>query len=229
MITYLLQADIDMRHMASWSAREDHPDSDRALHALVYRTFGAENVPRAFAANADTDNPKDHATLLAYTGLDTPQLQEVARTNQDLALAGVMSPYSFRTKELPDTWRQGSAVGFQVRLIPTYRTNDSGAELDVHRRGDAQPTRQGTYCRWAAELLKKKAGADPAEHTLHVTKLNRRTVQRQRGQMATLLPDVTVQGSCILEDTEAWENALRFGIGRHKAYGYGMLLLRPVR
>ena len=229
MSLYLLQADIDMRNLATWSNAQGHPDGDRAAHALIYRTFGKDDVPRAFIVNEDAGYRKQKATLLAYTGYDADQLQEIARRNQDLSTAGVMSPLTFRTNELPERWREGTAVAIEVRLVPTYRSQSSKTEYDVHRRHDAADTPQETYCRWATELLTRKAGVEPAEHTVHVTKYRRREVQRQWGQRTMTMPDVTVRASCILRDTETWEKALRLGVGRHKSFGYGMLLVRPVQ
>lgn len=229
MTIYLLQADIDMRNLARWSAAEGHSDPDRSLHSLVYHTFGKDKVPRAFAAMPHEANPKEHARFLAYTGMDAPALQELARSNQSIITAGIMNPFTFRTTSLPQTWQKGTTLAFQVRLIPTYRATRSGSEQDVHHRDDAAPTRQESYCNWLARLMRRKAGAEPAEHTLHVTRYASRRVKRSEGQQWIVLPDVTIEGVCTITNSQTWNNALQLGIGRHKAYGYGMLLLRPVR
>lgn len=229
MTTNLLKADIDLRNMARWSAAEGHPDPDRALHCLLYHTFGSENVPRAFAAHPNPDRPKEHARLLAYTRLENENLHDLARNHQSPLAAGVMSPFTFQTTPLPDAWLPGTTISFTVRVVPTYRVNPSGAERDVHRREDAAPTRQESYCNWLARLLQRNAGATPLPHTLRVTRYSSRKVTRSTHTAPITVPDVTIAGSCTITDPEAWANALLFGIGRHKAFGYGMLLLRPVQ
>ena len=40
-------------------------------------------------------------------------------------------------------------------------------------------------------------------------------------------PDATLNGTLRINDPNEFRTKLRTGIGRHKAYGYGMLLLRP--
>lgn len=227
MKTYMLRADIDRRNMSLWAAAEGHRDSDRALHCLLYHTFGEDHVPRAFFAQPDPDQPMEHAHLLAYTGMDENELRDLARSRQSPLSAGVMSPFTFRTKPLPEDWQPGTAVSFRVRIMPTFRAKSTRSESDVHKRADAAPTRQESYCNWLADLLEKKAGVEPARQTLRVTRYNPRKVTRSRDSQPITVPDVTAAGTCVITDPEAWADALRWGIGRHKAYGYGMLLIRP--
>ena len=40
-------------------------------------------------------------------------------------------------------------------------------------------------------------------------------------------PDVTVDGTLEIIEPEAFANLLIRGVGRHCAFGFGMLLLRP--
>ena len=40
-------------------------------------------------------------------------------------------------------------------------------------------------------------------------------------------PDATLHGVLTVQDPVTFGRLIRNGIGRHKAYGYGMLLLRP--
>ena len=229
MTTHLLRADIDMRNLARWSAAEGHSDTDRTLHCLVYHTFGSENVPRAFAATADPEQPKEHAVLWAYTGMDESELTKIARANQNPITAGIMSPYAFRTKELPSTWQEGTTLEFKVRTTPTYRPQHSKGEADVHLRPNAAETRQQSYCNWLADLLQRKAGVEAAVHTMRMTKYAQRRVRRQDDQNWLTLPDITIEGACTIRDPDLWAPALQFGVGRHKAYGYGMLLVKPIR
>ena len=42
-------------------------------------------------------------------------------------------------------------------------------------------------------------------------------------------PDAVMRGILTITDAEAFFNLLTRGVGRHRAFGYGMLLLRPAR
>jgi CRISPR system Cascade subunit CasE len=47
-------------------------------------------------------------------------------------------------------------------------------------------------------------------------------------QTASEGPDATIHGELTVTNSEAFGRLLATGVGRHSAYGYGMLLLRPV-
>ena len=229
MTTYLLQADLDLSHMAKWAAQEEHSDPDRALHCMLYRSFTRQHVPRAFVAITDNKGPRHHAKLYAYTKLDMDALRNIARRHQEPEVAAIMSPFTLETKEMPEEWQEGSTVGFRIRLRPTYRDTNTKAEKDISMRGDVVP---GTpldqiYCEWLSNLLAKKAGAQSSPEQMRVTSYQRRTVKRQESSNWSTAADVTIEGSCKILDPEAWKLAVRIGIGRHRPYGYGMLLLRP--
>ena len=42
-------------------------------------------------------------------------------------------------------------------------------------------------------------------------------------------PDAVMRGIFTVAEPEAFAGLLSRGIGRHRSYGYGMLLLRPAR
>ena len=221
----LLKADIDMRHMAHWSAVEGHSDSARALHCLVFHTFGPHRAPRTFAAIENPERPREHATLLAYSTSSAEELQEVARANQSALTAGIMNPHSFRSTPVPDSWHKGTTLRFQVRTIPTFRPRGSSIEVDLHRKYDASPTREETYHRWLSRIMADKGGADAPPHAMELIHYNTRSIRRSPVSPVMTVPDVTIQGTCTIDDPEKWNHALTVGVGRHKAYGYGMLLL----
>ena len=226
--TYLLQADLDLTNMARWSAQNKYSDPDRALHCLVYHTFPGDKVPRAFAAVTDPNGPRHHAKLYAYTGLNEDELRDVARMCQMEGEASIMSPFTFRTKEIPDEWQEGSTVGFRVRVRPTYRDAQTKAERDISNRPDipAGIEIEDLYCNWLSDLLAKKAKAEAPPEAMRVVNYQRRRVKRQENSNWTTGPDVTIEGRCRILCPDEWGQAVRYGIGRHKPYGYGMLLLR---
>jgi CRISPR system Cascade subunit CasE len=42
-------------------------------------------------------------------------------------------------------------------------------------------------------------------------------------------PDATMSGTLRIDDPSAFASALSHGIGRHRTFGFGMLLLAPPR
>lgn len=47
------------------------------------------------------------------------------------------------------------------------------------------------------------------------------------GRRETQLPEVHASGTCRVTDPAAFATALARGVGRHRAFGFGMMLLRP--
>jgi CRISPR system Cascade subunit CasE len=83
-------------------------------------------------------------------------------------------------------------------------------------------TREVVYRDWLAARFGDAAMLDP-EHTT-MQKFHRTRVARAGGFLEG--PDAVFHGALTITDPVAFAGLLANGIGRHKAYGYGMLLLR---
>jgi CRISPR system Cascade subunit CasE len=59
----------------------------------------------------------------------------------------------------------------------------------------------------------------------HLVSFQRTRVQR--GGRRIEGPDAVVHGTLTITDPTAFAALLARGVGRHRSYGYGMLLLRP--
>ena len=90
-------------------------------------------------------------------------------------------------------------------------------------RNDHARTREEVYLDWLAKRLSPAADLDRETSRLH--KFQRRVVVR--GGKRIDGPDATILGTLTVQDPQAFADCLARGIGRHRAYGYGMLLLRP--
>lgn len=89
----------------------------------------------------------------------------------------------------------------------------------------ASRTREAVYRDWLAARLEGAAELDPARTTM--TGFERAIVARDGHR--TEGPDATFQGELTITDPAAFASLLAGGVGRHKAYGYGMLLLRQLK
>ena len=89
----------------------------------------------------------------------------------------------------------------------------------------AERSREAVYRDWLAARLGNAATIDPA--TTMMQRFERSRVARLG--RAPEGPDATVLGELEVGDPDAFVQLLANGIGRHKAYGYGMLMLRPAR
>ena len=84
-------------------------------------------------------------------------------------------------------------------------------------------TRQAVYLDWLSEQLGSAAELNPADSRL--VRFCRTRVLR--GNQGLEGPDATIHGTLNVSEPAQFMQLLLRGIGRHRAYGYGMLLLRP--
>jgi CRISPR system Cascade subunit CasE len=144
-----------------------------------------------------------------------------------------------RAKQLPTVWRQGRQLSFEARARPVVRSRRnprSGAldEVDValHRAAqDPSVTRERAYLDWIAGQLMRDGAAQLLSATLHAfcrtrvarqsnTTNGRRIVQSEG-------PDVWIRGTLQIERPDAFDSLLRRGVGRHRAFGFGCMLVAP--
>jgi len=223
-------------------------DEGRALHHLLTESFG----PGALTPFRLMVLPRaTEGHIYAYSNSDQGALKAAAQTYALPEVAAVCDWLKMETKQLPSEWRTSQRLGFEVRIKPVSRiasplTNSrgptfaNGAELDAFliealrrfpatEKGEelmaqAGRTREAVYADWLAARLKGVATLEPKVSMAH---FERRRAARQ--SYAPEGPEATLQGNLMVEDPVAFTALLAKGIGRHKAYGFGMLLLRPPR
>ncbi|SAK68106.1 CRISPR associated protein [Caballeronia fortuita] len=244
----LMHCQPDPRKFVLWASRQGGlpagGDLGYALHAALHRVFGAR-VPKPFYYR------DGRAGLLAYTQSSAEELREAASLcaapNLADALglnAGPRSP-GLGVRAFPLRWDAGRVLGFEVRVRPMrrFKANDRkhGSERDAYREADARRehekdlAREEVYTRWLAEQFEANGASRLVEARMtrfQLTPVMRLTqpasADDARRQPRTIIgPDATFNGHLCVEDTEAFARLLMRGVGRHRAFGFGMLLLRP--
>lgn len=235
----MISLPLDLRALRRWSASQGlAADEGRALHHLLCETFG-KGVLQPFRLMVARGGRA--GTLYAYTTQDETALRATARETGTPDALAVCDPARLAGKEMPGAWREGRRLAFDIRVRPVRRLLRSlgrfarnGAEVDaflvevLRRFPDAAPddaeTRLGrdqVYAQWLGERL---GGAARLE-TVRMTGCERTRVLRAGEPRQG--PDVSFQGELTITDGALFAEKLARGIGRHTAYGYGMLLLRP--
>jgi CRISPR system Cascade subunit CasE len=163
-------------------------------------------------------------------------------TAQAIALPehlSVVDLAAMEDKPMPAIWTAGQRLGFDLLARPVRRLNApignfaKGAEIDaflahvLHHHPDTAPdskddSREAIYLDWLAERLEGCATLDRAATRL--TGFRRRRVAR--GGAGLEGPEATLHGTFEIQDPVQFAAMLARGVGRHRAYGYGMLLLR---
>ena len=243
--TQLVRIPVVMHELGRWAAGRNRLwsrnglDAGRALHHLLGETFppGALQPFRLFVPDRQV-----RGNLYAYTSVSEAVLRSHFAAGAAPETARVLHMPGLAVRALPAAWHRGGRYGFDVRLRPIVRlakeivTPDArwkrGAELDawfalrLRTRAadvDALPSRDEVYLRWLENLLAPAAALDRA--STRIAQRHRRDIVR--GQTTLRGSDIVVHGTFAVGDPGAFARMLKRGIGRHRAYGYGMVLLRP--
>lgn len=210
-----------------------------ALHHLLGETFG----PAALQPFRLMVAPRAQSgTLYAYADSDAETMRGHAMTSLTPAHAAVIELDRLRSLPRPaNAWTAGQRLGFDLRLRPVVRLASGltgqdangatvslrkGAEVDAFLAAvlrDRPTTREAAYLDWLAARLAPAAVLDPAAS--HLVSFQRTRVQRSGRRIEG--PDAVVHGTLTIVDPTAFAGLLARGVGRHRSYGYGMLLLRP--
>ncbi len=220
--------------LATWATRHGllSPDGDYgyALHALLTAAFG-EQAPKPFRYQGERQG------LLAYTDCTAETLREnAALANPEEARA--LGVDSLDTRAFPTTWRSGQRLAFEVRVRPVVRTKD-GRERDAFLHAvestepDSGPQRAEVYTDWLGRQFSNTGAAKLDRASLDAFQLTR-VVRRppstdtgKRQAKSVTGPDALFKGELTVADGEAFARLVARGIGRHRAFGFGMLLLKP--
>lgn len=207
--------------------RHDDEGHGYTLHAWLAAMFGAY-APRPFRLL------ESRAELLGYTAADARTLTEHAQTFASPQAWSALVPESLGTKPMPLTWRPGQRLQVDVLACPVSRKDDS--EKDVYLRaldrlGDAAPPRAEVYIDW---FRRQWADAVTFEH-VELSGLGRHRLLRRgraegegRRPRSIERPQASFRAVVRVGDAAAFGRLLTRGIGRHRAFGFGMVLLSPV-
>ena len=183
--------------------------------------------------------------LYAYSREPVAPLLERARAFADPALWDPLGLDHLAGKPMPTTYPAGSRLGFEVRVRPVRRrerdngTNERDVFLIACDQVDAATPvdRAAVYSAWLDEQLTQGGArlvrvlSEGVERSCCRLNAFRRVCVARRDAIRRLRwvegPDAVMSGVLEITDPDAFARLLARGIGRHRAFGFGMLLLRP--
>jgi CRISPR system Cascade subunit CasE len=246
MSLYLLHTQPDPQRLAAWATRRGllaaQGDFGYALHGLLTAAFG-DQTPRPFRYLDAQEG------LLAYTpraGDDL--LRQAALAPEDVAtalgLGATAHQPGLRVREFPTHWPVGHVLDFEVRVRPVIREAKTGHERDaflaaVEKKSAADTPLHDTggeevYIQWLRDQFARQGGAELLAARLASFRLLpvlRQTQPAGEGEARRKRPvggpDAVLAGSLRVTDAPVFAQWLARGVGRHRAFGFGLLLLRP--
>ncbi|MDE0207043.1 MAG: type I-E CRISPR-associated protein Cas6/Cse3/CasE [Candidatus Tectomicrobia bacterium] len=235
-LLFMIRAEVALREFRRWMGMRRLQDADHAMHCLLTESFG-EQAPRPFRLIMPRDQAR--GVLYGYTRVEDNDLRGAAVAFADPAQVRILPPDRIASKPMPVEWRPGRQLGFEVRIRPTARRSRNadcrpGKECDAfalqasrYARGEMPHSREAVYADWLTGQFDRRGGAQLHRGRTKLVSFRRTRAVRKRHARYSEGPDAVMRGVLTITDPPAFSNLLANGIGRHRAYGYGMLLLRP--
>ncbi|MDP3872863.1 MAG: type I-E CRISPR-associated protein Cas6/Cse3/CasE [Methyloversatilis sp.] len=230
----LLQCHPDPRKLAAWATRfgltAGGDDLGYALHTLLSSAFG-DAAPKPFRHFGDARG------LLGYSARDGDALQLAAQMAAPDVHAA-LGLERFATRSFPTEWAAGRRLGFELRVRPVLRTRE-GRERDVFQvaaektgTDEFAQSRDAVYQEWLMRELSRGEAARIETMQLEGFRLTASlrkgtAVEGKRSAQRVAGPDALFSGELTVSDPAGFAALLARGVGRHRAFGFGMLLLRP--
>lgn len=234
---HLVQMCPNLNRLLPWAQRQGLiPDRGRgdlgyAFHAALRAAF-ADVAPQPFCFLTGQG-------LLAYTTEADAMQAAAALANPEVAdMLGLdvtsQSP-GLLIRPFPARWNVGQVLSFEVRVRPIMRNDDK--ELDAFLVALGRPpaaglSREAVYGEWLKRQFAAAANLFDVRMTeFKLSPVVRRGALREDGarvKRSVQGPDVVMSGRLEVCDTEAFAALLSRGVGRHRAFGFGMLLLKPI-
>ncbi len=255
----MVRVQLDARRLAEIARERRLPplsaDTGYLVHCLLVGLFG-DAAPLPFSIVRADGNIVE---VLGYAREETGELERHARERATPKDVAACRWETLSSKVMPDSWRSGQTYEFEVRVCPVLRKSSAGekhrkgAEVDVFldRCWKAGPgvavSREHVYGEWLGHQLARdgaakvatcpeiigapavEAGACVRLVRFKLERLLRRTHGEERKTALCDRPDATLVGQLEVGRPEAFAATLARGVGRHRAFGFGMLLLRPGR
>ena len=172
MTLWMLRLPLDVNALAryaaerGWMHKRGH-DEGRTLHHLLVETFGktegASVEKGAFQPFRLLVAPKGGASLYGYSPLPPESLRNTARIVAPLEALALLPLDRMEAKQMPEDWREGQTLGFDLRAVPVVRLNaEIPAAVDHHGRPRKAWRAGAEVDALLAHVLRNAPGGDPA-------------------------------------------------------------------
>jgi CRISPR system Cascade subunit CasE len=233
----MIRLDPDVARVTRWATGEGLGRyDDYAWHAILKAAFG-EHAPRPYRV---LERPGKPAQLLGYTTADRDILMAHAETFADPAVFAALGLDKLEVKKMPTSFKKGLRLDFDVRVRPVARQDRDGDRdksrerdtflLALEKAGsDAEIDRGEIYTGWLKSQIERRGASLLASRIAAMRRLQLARRDRERRLVGIDGPDAIFTGTLAIADPEDFTQLLARGVGRHRSFGFGMLLLAPAR
>lgn len=239
---FMVQLHLDLPRLLEAGQRLRLPPGSDDLGYLLHcqlKALFADLAPQPFRPLGARHRWQE---VIGYARADAARLERQASAFAAPAVYRTVDWGRIASKPFPTAWPIGSRLGFEVRVCPVVRKasrgehHEAGAEVDAFLsrswevgRREVAIDRGEVYREWLRQGF-DRGGAELRDARLTAfrqSRLLRRTQGARRTTRPTPRPDAVLRGELEVQDAAAFGALLSRGVGRHRAFGFGMLLLRP--
>lgn len=223
-----------LRFLRSQGLESSMADEDLGYgaHAWLRAAFG-DLAPQPWRLLQDGRRP---LRVLGYSTHSAQRLEQRMSEFADPAVYAVCPPNAVEGRKMP-SWRADRHLGFELLACPVGRKARSGTEKDLFliradQAGEEQIDRDAVYCQWVRERVQRDQAATVLDIRLDGFRLVKQSrparSSSEQGRLRRIVrPRALLRGKLAVNDPVTFSHLLEKGVGRHRAFGYGMLLLRP--
>lgn len=241
---HLVRIELDLRALTAFAITERVADDDGgyAAHLALRRRYGAA-APQPFLLR---ESGPGGPHIIGYTA-DPEALVEAGALPPDDERLGAIFPDPPACRAMPESWRAGARYGFEIRLRPVVRFGGRvrearaarenawrrrAGELDAFlvacEKAEGTPVdREAVYREWLVARLANAAEIERAEMVRHQRLRTYRSPHGRTGRTTAEASEALFRGALIIANPDIFAGLLARGVGRHTAFGFGMLLLAP--
>ena len=223
-----------MRFVQAQGLLRDH-ELGYAIHAWLKAAFG-EKAPKPWRLFW---RRRVATRVLAYSRAPAEELQAHLREFADPLVHSVLLENGLASKSMP-RFAPGRRLQFEALCCPVGRQARTGAEKDIFLlrveqarvAGGKTLNRDSVYREWLQDHVEGRGGAKLVTSRVAgfqlVAPLRKGGANRgERSFVQLHRPSVLFEGELEVVDSDMFTQLLAHGIGRHRAFGFGMVLLRP--
>lgn len=227
----LLRIPVDVPTLLRFAAANGITQEDETLgytlHAWLMALFG-ELAPKPFRYLERRNE------VLAYSNVDSTTLRDHAQAFASPLAWEALGATGLASKPMPVLWREGQRLKVEVLAAPVSRKGDEEKDVFLRaldRLGEAAPSRAEVYRSWFVKQWDESLSFESVE--LLGMSARSRLLRRARddGNRLVLVerPQALFGADVVISRPQRFAELLARGIGRHRAFGYGMVLLSPPR
>jgi len=224
--------------MSLYSGSDGVIDWGYFLHVYMTDLCGAA-APRPFAC--DTRRLLEgFVSVLGYTTMDHATIRKDATHFADPVVWSGVDWEQSASRPMPTEFRIGTQLGFGIQVCPVNRTKDAITHRRVERDavfyqknevhipsfGHGRSQAYGHWLRKQMNLLGGCAILQTRMVHFDMEPMIRRDHKDEREKVSLTRPVAKLEGRLAVIDSGAFLKTIRMGVGRHKGFGFGLLLLK---